>query len=1363
MYKSDGNIMNYKMIAETDLYKKFLLIFLVCILTFNRLLAQEYKFEALTTDQGLSQNLVYAIFQDSRHFLWIATADGLNRYDGTNFKIYKSSPENPNSISGHHFSSIVEDKNGNLWIGSYGGGLNKYSRMTESFTSYKHNPNNPNSPIGDRITTLLIDRKNYLWIGTEFGLCRMNLSTGKYRYFKADIKNPDSLCNNKIYAMTEDSEGKIWIGTWTGLSMFDYTKNKFKNYFESERDPRLLYNNYIHKIYEDRRKNLWIGTAQGLYLLNRKTGKTQKFLTEKFAQKNEQTIQDIIEDKNGNFWIASFYSGLILYDRDKKIFHSFKQNSFDPNSMSSNVAQCLYEDDSGILWIGTMDGGLNKLDFRKSQFKNYKTEPLTKNSITNNHISSIFVENENSLWIGTLGGGINNLVRSKPGEKFTRSDKYSFDKLPISNNLVYSIIRDKENNLWFGTEAGLAKYNKQNKSLKIYNTHTNASMVNNAVFKVLQSYDGKIWIGTYGGGMGYLDQKTQKFTAYTNDPNNNKSISIDVVRYIFEDTNKNMWVCTENGLDLFDRKKNEFYHFRNDPADPQSIVDNKILLIFESSKHELWVGTPFGLCKIVGDIKNPASIKFIRLSKKDGLAGNSIQGIQEDEKGNLWISSNDGISQYNPADGTINNYDVYDGMISNEYYVTACSRIKSTGELVYGGNKGLVIFNPTRIMRDLYVPPVVLTALSVNNIQVPINQKVKQNIVLSKSITETNEIHLSPNQNDVSLEFAALNFANPQDNKFKYKLEGLDSSWNYLGNRKIVSFTNLDPGEYTFRVTAANHNNIWNENGVALKIIIDPPFYKTILFKTIAVLGFFGFILLVHNYRTKNIQKRSLELQEEVNRRTSELTFTNKQLHDEVVERIKVEEKLRTAKEAAESASRSKSEFLANVSHELRTPLNAILGYTQIMRRAAEISEKHKSQLLIIQQSGEHLLSLINDILDLRRIEMKREVINEKEIQLFVLLREVVDAIRVKAQEKNLVFEFNASDDLPEYIISDAKKLKQILMNLLSNAVKYTNEGFVRLTIASENIEKESTKCKIKFVIEDSGIGIPKEKYTAIFLPFKSSDGAKENADSVGLGLAISKRLVEFLGGNLKFNSNVGKGTIFSFELKFEVVQKSGIFETKKELNIVGYSGERKNILVVDDNPTNRSMLETLLQTLGFNIQQAGTGKDALALIKEKNPDLILLDLLMPEMSGEGFLHEFYHGSYSKFAKVIGVSAAVADTMRIGEFSLKCDAFISKPIDIDLMLKLIGEQLGLRWNTINDPKKSTAEFVEEKVIEPVEFKPSQEILDEIISKVNVGDFAGVNRIITTLSDKDEYKNFCLLIDNYSKEFNDDAIIQLCKN
>ena len=1355
--------MNDKMIYVTKLFKKFLHLFLVFILAAKGLFAQEYKFEALTTDHGLSQNLVYAIFQDSRHFLWIATADGLNRYDGTNFKIYKSTPENQNSISGHHFSSIVEDKNGNLWIGSYGGGLNKYSRMTESFTSYKHNPKDPNSPIGDRITALLIDRKNCLWIGTESGLCRMNLTTGKYRYFKADIKNSDSLCNDKVYTMTEDSEGKIWIGTWTGLSMFDYEKNKFRNYFEGERDPRLLYNNYIHKIYEDRRKNLWIGTAQGLYLLNRKTGKSQKFISEKFEHENEQTIQDIIEDKNGNLWIASFYNGLILYDRDKKSSRTFKQNPFDPNSMSSNVAQCLYEDDSGILWIGTMDGGLNKLDFRKSQFKNYKTEPLTKNSITNNHISSIFVENENSLWIGTLGGGINNLVRSKPGEKFTRSDEYSFDKFSISNNLIYSIIRDNENNLWFGTEAGLAKYNKRDRSLKIYNTHTNSSMINNAVFKVLQSHDGKIWFGTYGGGIGYFDQKTQKFISYINNPNNSKSISINVVRYIYEDTYRNMWVCTENGLDLFDRKKNEFYHFKNNPADPQSIVDNKILLIFESSKHELWVGTPFGLCKIVGDTKNPASIKFKRLSKQDGLAGNSIQGIQEDEKGNLWISSNDGISEYNPADGSINNYDVYDGMISNEYYVTACSRIKNTGELVYGGNKGLVIFKPAEIKKDLYIPPVVLTGLMVNNISVPINKEIRQNLILSKSITETSEIHLLPTQNDLSIEFAALNYANPQDNRFKYKLEGLDSNWNFCGNRRIATFTNLEPGEYTFRVKAANHSNVWNEKGVALKIIIDPPFYKTILFKTLAVFGFLGLILLVHNYRTKSIQKRSMELQEEVNRRTSELTLTNKQLHDEVVERIKVEEKLRSAKEAAESASKSKSEFLANVSHELRTPLNAILGYTQIMRRASEISEKHKNQLLIIQQSGEHLLSLINDILDLRRIEMKREVINEKEIQLFVLLREVVDAIRVKAQEKNLIFEFYASNDLPENIITDAKKLKQILMNLLSNAVKYTNEGFVRLSINSEGVEKEGTKSRIKFVIEDSGIGIPKEKYNAIFLPFKSSNGVKENADSVGLGLAISKRLVEFLGGNLKFNSHVGKGTTFSFDLMFEIVERIKNIQKHDEYIISGYEGDRKSILVVDDNTTNCSMLNSLLEPLGFSVKNALNGKEALNLVGSFKPDLILLDLLMPEMSGEDFITEFKNSTNSYKSKIVGVSAAVADKTRIENFSLSCDAFISKPIDTDLLLKIIGEQLKITWKVQIDVNVSSSESNQVLGKSGSVHKPSQEILDQIINKVNLGDFAEVNRISKQLSTKNELHEFCKILEELSKDFDEDAITKLCKN
>ena len=1322
--------------------------------------AQNYRFESLSTDQGLSQNLVYTIFQDSRHFLWIGTAEGLNRYDGNGFKIYKSSPENSSTISGHHFSSIVEDKEGNLWIGSYGEGLNKYIRKTESFISIKADPKNINTPCGNRITSLLIDRTNHLWIGTETGLSRLELSTGNYKHFKPDINNQDNLCHERVYTLTEDSQGRIWVGTLGGLSVFDPIKNRFSTYLKDEKDPKLIYNDYIHKIYEDRKKNLWVGTAQGLYLFNRKNNTFKKFKSDRqnLNSINDNAIQDILEDSHGNLWIATFYGGLNIYNRDKNVFTHYKHNPFDPTSLSSNVVNCLFEDHSGILWIGTMDGGLCKLDFRKSQFKNYKAEPDSPSSISNNHVSSILVESANSIWVGTLGGGINNLVRKTESARFMRAMNEPLESSSISNNLIYSIHADNKNNLWFGTEGGLAVFNKQRKDLKIYNTQTNSSMINNTVFKVIEDRSGKLWIGTYGGGLGYLDKNSDRFISYTHNPKNPKSIATNIVRNVFEDSRGRMWVCTENGLDCFDRNKNEFIHFKNDPDDSTSIIDNKILLIFESSNKQLWVGTPFGLSKIMNDNGNPNQIKFFSIRKESGLIGNSVQGIQEDKEGNLWISTNDGISKFNPSTNKFSNFDVSDGLLTNEFYVTASAKIVKTGELIFGGNKGLVVFTPEEIRSDEYIPPVAITTLTLSNVPVPINKEIDGNLILPQSITETKTIHLNYSQSEIALEVAALHFANPSGNKFKYKMEGLDNTWAELGNRRFISFTNIDPGNYTLRITAANHNGVWNPKGISLNIIVAPPYWRTIWFKVLMALLGLGIIWFILKYRTKAIEKRSIELQDEIDRRTIELTTTNKQLQEEVAERILIEEKLLKAKETAENASKSKSEFLANMSHELRTPLNAILGYTQIMRKNSDVSDKHKDHLLVIQQSGEHLLTLINDILDLRRIEMKRETVSKSEINLPALVLEVVNTIHIKAMEKQLTFEYAGDGSLPEFILGDAKKIKQILLNLLGNAVKYTKEGFIRLRISCTKNEltalsKNSAVTKrVRFIIEDSGVGIQKDNYEKIFQPFRSKESVKENVDSHGLGLAISKRLVEILGGKLTFHSEVEKGTTFSFELEFELAEKMKEEKKSADKSISGYSGEKKNILIVDDNPTNRLMLIDVLKPLGFNIENAENGNEALDVIKKNKPDIVLLDLLMPEMDGQEFLTRFKSEYKMLQTKVIGISAAIADKERMERFSDACDGFISKPINVNLLLEKMAELLNIEWIV----EETALSVMNDEII-----LPDKTILDQISHLVELGDYSGINQIAKTLSLQNEFVQFSEKLKGYVKNYDDEGILKLC--
>jgi signal transduction histidine kinase/ligand-binding sensor domain-containing protein/CheY-like chemotaxis protein len=1322
-------------------------------------LPQEYKFEAVTTRDGLSQDLVNSIFQDSRHFLWISTSNGLNRYDGNKFRIYKPIQQDPKTISGINVWEIAEDKEGNLWIATYGGGLNKYIRKTDTFVRIMFDPNNPDSPRSDKIEHILLDKDEHLWIASDLGLSRLDLKTGKFRHFKSDPKNSNSLCYPELTALVQDSEGKIWIGTLMGLSVYDPLTDKFKSYLNKSNDPNSLSHNYIHVIYEDKRKNIWVGTHNGLNLLNKKKDNFTRFLPDPQNPNslNNEIISDILEDRLGHLWIASSSKGLNVYDRDKNIFKHYTHNPFDPNSINSNSIHCLYQDQAGVLWIGSYGGGLIKLDFNKSQFQHIRNEPVSNNTLSSNHIASFAVDKDNSIWIGTLGGGLDHFTRKGNLNLFNNYTQNPHVPFGLINDQVYSIAVQDADNLWLGTEKGVQKYCKSANKFTAIDPFSRPGFANTPIYSVMVDHSGSLWVGSTKSGICYFDKAKKSFINLFHHADDPKSLASDAVRYLYEDRKRNIWVCTVNGLDYFHRGKNEFIHFKFDPDNPNSLSDLMILLIFEDSEGNLWVGTPSGLNKMVGNIDNPESIRFIRYSTQDGLPGNTIQGILEDRNKNLWISTDNGLSKFNRFTKTFTNFTTDDGLQGNGFYVTACARIPNTGEMLLGGDNGFNIFVPENIREDTYPPPVAITDFQIDNRRVPVNSKFDGRIVLEKVIGETKDLTLPYNQNNLSLEFSSLSFSNPSSNIHAYKMEGLDSAWVNIGNRRFASFTNLSPGEYTFKVKAANHSGLWNENFASIRINIRPPFWQTFLFRAFTLVILVGMVFFAYKYKTRNMHKRSQDLQREVDKRT-------KELQSEVKERIKIEEKLVASKDIAEAANRSKSEFLANMSHELRTPLNAILGYAQILQKQDNITRIQKEHLLTIIKSGEHLLTLINEILDLRRMEVRREEVNNTVFNLRNLIHEVVNTIRIKAIEKNLSFYYEKEPSVSERLIGDANKIKQILLNLLGNAVKYTITGSISLDVEDMVHEPENNECntksKIIFKISDTGIGIPKEKFEDIFQPFQSESKPLLGIDSTGLGLAITKRLVELLGGRLTLESKVDEGTTFVFELDLEVAENTEQKTIESEKKIIGFEGNNRKILVVDDNQTNLNMLTAILKPLGFEISISENGNQALNEIKTSPPDLVLLDLLMPEMNGQRFLEEIKTFEAKESIKIVGISAAVADKESIARFSADCDAFVPKPINAAQLLDEIGKVLDLIW--IRKEEKFLPEQEDSPEL-PAENFPPAAILSKIIEKVNIGDYKGLTDLLDIIENEEsDFRIFCLKVRTFAKNYDDDAVIRYCR-
>lgn len=1086
-------------------------------------LSQTYRFENLTSDNGLSQNTVLSIYQDSRDFLWFGTYDGLNRYDGYSFKIYKIEKDNPRSIKGQTFRSILEDKNGDLWIASIGGGLNRYNRLTDDFTNFHHIENNPNSIISDRVRTLFIDKKNRLWIGTEIGLCRYDFQKNIFISYNKIFNNALYPKSEYILSICEDSEGFLWIGTQNGLIKFNPETNQYKYYHNQPNNPFSLSSNFIGKVYIDKKNSLWIGTSEDLNKYDRVKDRFIRFINPYTVNTKDKTITDIIEDYNGNLWITTLFNGLQKFDPKTTTFTIYKHDLSNPESIGSNILFSLYEDKSGILWIGTEGAGVNKLNRMRSNFIYYRNIPFNNESLSNDKVYSIIEDKSGIIWLGTFGGGLNRFDPNSKQKKFIRYNYNPNNPNSLVDDRIRTICEDDEGNLWIGTEYGLSMFNiKKNLFKNFIGDGSPYKLSNNIIFSIYQIKSGEILIGTFGGGLNIYNKRTNKFINYQNNPHNPKSISSNNIWCIFQDSKGNIWIGTDDGgLNRFDIKKNEFIHYKNNPNDLNSINCNKVLNIMEDSKGTLWIGTIQGINKVLMNKKNKNDLKFINYTVKDGLPDNNVQGILEDGHGNLWISTNRGISKFNPQKITFENYDMSDGLQSNEFYVRACAKIAKTGEMIFGGNKGFNIFHPDSIKEDKTIPKVVITDIRLFNTSAKIGEKIDDEVILTKNITETKELILSYKYNIVSFDFAALHYTNPEKNSYAYIMEGLESDWNYVGNSHTANYAHISPGEYIFRVKAANPSGYWNNEGIMLKLIIKPPFYQTFLFRALGImviiLAVYGGFLL----KVRGMKKHQKELEEWINEKTT----LNEKLIQEIEERKKIEKELIKAKEKAESSEKLKSEFLAQMSHEIRSPVHSILNFSELIKEQIGPSNDEilRESFDSIERAGERIVRTIDLILNMSELQTGSYECIYKQIDINnMVLKRLYSEFSYKAKKKNIDLILNINDGELN-IIADEYSVVQIFVNLIDNAIKYTHEGKVEVS----SFINENGKVTVK--VADTGIGISEEFLPNLFTAFyQEQRGYTRQYEGNGLGLALVKKYCDLNNAEISVESKKGVGSAFT-------------------------------------------------------------------------------------------------------------------------------------------------------------------------------------------------------------------------------------------
>ncbi len=785
----------------------FICLVLIIILVSNIPAQNAIRFNHLTVRNGLSQSAVNCIFQDNKGFLWIGTQDGLNRFDGYNFKVFKNNPSDSTTIKENFILSIYEDAAGTLYCETRSGFFQKYNASNESFSVIPKGTLNVEKFKASSVLPSLIDRDGNHWIvsgGKGKGLLRHNPGSRDSTWFKHSASNPRSLSDDRVYSVYMDRSGVIWAGTYNGLDRFNPADGSFTHFRHNPNDPGSISDNWVWPILEDSRGTMWVGTVRG---------------------------------------------GLNRFDRSIGKFYTYQNELTKPNSLNSNFILSLFEDRGGVIWVGTSDAGLNSFHPASQYFEHFVHDPDRKNSLSDNSILSMIVDRKGNTWVGTRNNGFDRFDK-KTGKSINYQNQPT-NPNSVAGNAIPVMFEDHAGTIWLGTFTnGLDSFDPATGQFKHYKNDPKdpRSISDNRIYSIYEDKEHVLWVGTYGGGLNKFDRERGSFTNYKYNKNDSTTISSDGVWSLLEDRNGDLWVGTfGGGLNKFDRKKNIFQHFKHDDKNPNSISDDIIVSLFEDKNGTLWIGTSSGLNKFN---RETGSFKYYR--EKDGLPNDVIFGVLEDKNGNLWISTNNGISRFNPIKETFRNYYADDGLQGNEFNQNAYTKNKFTGEIYFGGNNGFNIFQPEKVTDNPYIPPVVFSGFQRYNTD---NKDGKA--IVEKGISNGDIINLTYKDNIISFDVAALNYYNSSENQYKYKLEGFNENWIQMGNNHTIIFTNLSHGEYKLLVQGSNNDGIWNENAASLKLNITPPWWKTNIAYGLYLLVFFGMLYSARRIELKRREQKA--------------------------------------------------------------------------------------------------------------------------------------------------------------------------------------------------------------------------------------------------------------------------------------------------------------------------------------------------------------------------------------------------------------------------------------------------------------------------------------------------------------------------
>ncbi len=1217
--------------------------------------APRLKFKHITNEQGLSNSTIETIYQDHRGFIWFGTRDGLNRYDGYQMVVYRYDPKDSNSISDNYIRYIYEDKDYSLWIGTING-LNQFDPAKNSFTRYKHNAKDPKSLSNNLVNCIYQDRSGQLWISTFGG--GVNLLRPKengFTHFRHDPNKPGSLSDDRVNYLYEDSYGNFWVGTENGLNLFNKKKGIFTSLQSLDNFSSNKSNNVIRVINEDPEGNLLLGTEDnGLIVFDYPHSSFTHFHHKEKDSSSlaSNLVRSILVDKKGNIWIGSVNGGLNLFVESTGTFFHYQNEPENIFSLSQRTVSALFEDNQGNMWVGTHRGGVNLYMPNSEKFTLYRQEP-EPNSLSYNDVKAFREDRFGNIWIGTDGGGLNLFDRKKNIFQHYKYDP--FNPKSIGSNEVLDMMEDSEGNLWVGTwGGGLCLFDRKNGSFARYlnDLSDNRTISSNFIQKIFEDHNKNLWIATYYGGLNLLDRRTKQFTRIEEDPWHITHLQGSNVVSINEDKTGNIWIGTDDGgLNCLNQATKKFSHyFNNEDKMPD------LRIIFIDSKGRLWVGQT-GL--YLFDAKRNS---FIPYTDKANLSSEFIKGIEEDKAGNFWISTSNGLIQFNPENFSFRKYNTADGLQGLEFEANASLKTKD-GEMFFGGVNGFNTFYPENIKINNFIPPVYLTDFQIFNKKIVPNAKDSP---LQTDISLTKKIKLSYKQSTFSFAFAALNYTALENNQYAYKLEGWDNDWNYVGNERKASYTNLSPGKYTFYVKASNNDGAWNEHGPSVTIIITPPFWNTWWFKALIIAGIVAGIISFYQFR------RKLELR-------------------------KLEERKK------EEMHQVQLQFFTNLSHEFRTPLSLILGPLEKLQQE-ESQSPYNHYYKVIYRNANRLMHLINELMDFRKSESGALKLNVMPGNLDLFLNEISEEFSELAIQKKIKYTVLVEEGIKE-IWFDRQVLEKIAINLISNSFKYTADGGIvtveilrslnnfKPSFENELIIKNDYQGKkyIYLRVADNGIGISKESIGHLFERYYKITDSHLGS---GIGLAFVKSLTLLHKGTIYVYSERNKGTEIIIGIpvsKEDYLKKEKWIKDNKEagarLESIHHKYEHyypsiddphvtvhetngvnttPQILLVDDNEELRKFIRESLQP-EYDITEANNGVAGLARAKEEFPDLIISDVMMPEMNGIEFCKSIKEDIETSHIPFIMLTAKNALESEIEGVESGADFYFSKPLSMHLL------------------------------------------------------------------------------------------------